>query len=91
MRKVMATAIAGVLALGLAGCSKAENKGLDTTCGDFIKMDSSQQVEVMKKIAADEGETLDSDDEAKTMAGLIAMVCGAEDANTKLRDIGPDN
>ncbi|WP_371164235.1 hypothetical protein ABYF32_00270 [Buchananella felis] len=89
MRKVMAAVMAGALALGLAACGEsAANKGQDTTCGDYLKMDTAQQIEVLKKGAEQAGEVLDgTEEDMKLYASLLADMCKEADANTKIKDL----
>lgn len=89
MRRVAAALMAGALALSLAGCGGAgENKGQDTTCGDYLKLDTAQQIEVIKKGSEQAGDKLEgSEEDMQLYAALLADMCKEADANTKIKDL----
>lgn len=89
MRRVTAAVLAGALMFSLAGCSgAAENKGENTTCGDYLELETAQQVDVIKKAAEQSGDKLEgSEDDMKLFASLLADMCKEADANTKIKDL----
>lgn len=53
-----AAGVVGLVAiLALSGCSAAENKGGDTTCGEYSALSSSEQDEVIKEFFEQKGES----------------------------------
>lgn len=46
-----------VAVLAFSGCSAAENKGGDTTCGEYADLSSSEQDEVIRKFFEQKGDS----------------------------------
>lgn len=66
-------ALALVLALGVGGCT--DNVASDTTCGEFNKMTTERQTEVIKKVLSDAGNTDPTNAEVNLKRTVVAVYC----------------
>ncbi|BBZ65345.1 hypothetical protein MINS_07740 [Mycolicibacterium insubricum] len=87
MNKILGVVGAGVCVVAvLAGCSS--NKGGDTTCGDFNKMDAKGQTEVITAMLKDEkGKEPNNLEIAATKASAKAFCKTLGKDSSKVKDI----
>lgn len=77
----IAGAIGCAVMLVLSGCSSADNKGGDTTCGEYAALSSSEQDEVIKKFFEQKGESDPSNGSlllSKQSAKLFCATAGSD-------------
>jgi|SRR5690625_86921 len=82
-----AAAMAGALLLSACGGSGG---GGDTTCKQYVAMDTDARIQTLKDFAKSEGENLGdvTDDELKLGADLLGASCSmVKDDSVKLKDI----
>lgn len=82
-----AAAMAGALLLSACGSSGG---GGDTTCKEYVAMDTEARVQTIKDFAKSEGEDLGdaTDDEIKMGADLLGVSCSlVKDDSVKLKNI----
>ena len=76
-------AIGCVVMVTMSGCAAAENKGGDTTCGEYAALSSSEQDEVIKKFFEQKGDSDPSNGSimlSKQSAKLFCATAGSDNS-----------
>ncbi len=73
-------------AITLTGCS-GSNEGGDTTCGDYLSLDSSGRSEVVEKFLSDEGRSDGAISVNLTKASVLAYCNTVGNSSDPIRNI----